>query len=243
MLNSKYTSSHFLGLFLADGYWGKYDGTVKIYSSDMEFISIVKEKNNIDFSLLEGSVKGKYILSSSNPFLKGFLRYHGLAPGSKNRSLSYPDKLEEKYFYSFLAGYFDGDGGVSFSNRDRMDICVGFTSNSKEFLEKLQKELNDKLYIEGGIDAYKENDGHKLRYSAYESYIILEKIKSFVIKDKDRVERGIKELSKLQKKKWLENEKEYLRENFNQESNEKIASELERTINSIKSKATRMDLR
>lgn len=236
-MDKKYFSNYFLGLFLADGNF--HNGRVELNSKNVELLKDIQSDSEFNFKI---SIRNQETsrIRTSNPFVKTFLKHHGVTEGSKHSNLPYPEKLNERYFYSFLAGYFDGDGSISISKDN--EIGVQFTSNSKKFLEEIRNKLNTKLGIEGSFYEYKENNGYKLRFFQAESKLILEKIEKFVRKDKDKIKESLEKLN-LDKTKWTDKEEFYLKNNFNEIKNEKIASHLDRTVDSVKSKATRMKLR
>lgn len=238
-MGDSYFSSYFLGLFLADGNFN--NGLVEINSKDSSFLNDVESQSELEFIIDNRNNQDMSRIRTSNSFVKTFLRYHGVKEGSKHSNLPYPSKIDEKYFYSFLAGYFDGDGSVSFSEDGK--VGIQFTSNSRKFLEKIRKKLNDKMGVRGSFYEYSNKESYKIRYAKSESKLILEKIEKFVMKDKDRVEKGLEKLNSIEKKRWTEKEELYLKKNFEDVKNEKIASELSRSVNSVKSKATRLGLR
>ncbi|MDP2789444.1 MAG: LAGLIDADG family homing endonuclease [bacterium] len=93
----------------------------------------------------------------------------------KSKTLLFPE-IPEKYFPSFLRGYFDGDGGVwvGFKNKHRKHkiyaISVTFTSGSRKFLVSLKKILS-KHRLLGGSLVSKER-GFDLKYSIKDSLIL-----------------------------------------------------------------------
>src|SRR5690606_2341049 len=67
---------------------------------------------------------------------------HGCVP-NKSLILKYPDNLDEEYFGSFLCGYFDGDGCLTYTHINHKpksnEICL---MGTYEFLEVVEEKLN-----------------------------------------------------------------------------------------------------
>lgn len=85
---------------------------------------------------------------------------HGCVP-NKSLILEYPKDLSEEYFPSFLCGYFDGDGCLSFIKHDD-GSAKGAVSimGTHSFLQTIKEKLCDR-----GIkssDIYKDNRGSKV---------------------------------------------------------------------------------
>lgn len=67
---------------------------------------------------------------------------HGCIP-RKSLTLKYPDDLEDRYFGSFLCGYFDGDGCLSFIQHDNGSFSNNASMlGSFEFLSTVNEKLN-----------------------------------------------------------------------------------------------------
>lgn len=61
---------------------------------------------------------------------------------NKSLSIGYPKHLDDKYFFDFLRGYFDGNGSVLLA-KDRKSLRGCFSSGSKEILERIKEKLYD----------------------------------------------------------------------------------------------------
>jgi TusA-related sulfurtransferase/intein-encoded DNA endonuclease-like protein len=91
---------------------------------------------------------------------------HGCVP-NKSLILEYPNNLDEKYFGSFLCGYFDGDGCLSFSQYEDGKYANSVAiMGTLEFLSIIKLKLNN-LGIKTS-DVYKtESKAFNLRISNY----------------------------------------------------------------------------
>jgi hypothetical protein len=52
--------------------------------------------------------------------------------------------VPDKYFFSFVRGYFDGDGHVKVSGKTGRKIRISFASGSKSFLRTLKSKLEER---------------------------------------------------------------------------------------------------
>lgn len=63
---------------------------------------------------------------------------------NKSLILKYPEKLDEKFFGSFLCGYFDGDGCLSFTHSEEgYKRCIVSMNGTYEFLSVINEKLNE----------------------------------------------------------------------------------------------------
>ena len=122
----------------------------------MEKIKKLNGKEFVSYRICVGSVKmGEDLIS------------HGCVP-RKSLNLKYPEDLNDEYFGSFLCGYFDGDGCLSYTNKDTKNFC-NYVSimGTEEFLSVVDKKLNA-IGIKTGNGVYKsKSSAFILRISNY----------------------------------------------------------------------------
>ncbi|MFH1256682.1 MAG: DEAD/DEAH box helicase [Candidatus Diapherotrites archaeon] len=92
---------------------------------------------------IKKSSSGTPILMWDSIFLSNFLTNLGFPKGRKARTIKLPEfffRLDSEKVFSFLSGYFDGDGFVE--NKDKKRIyAAGFTTTSKQMAENISRLL------------------------------------------------------------------------------------------------------
>ncbi len=152
-----HTKAYFIGLLMADGCvtWNRprtminqlhialqrQDGEILEYlANDCEYTGKVKQLNHPS-----GYSNGPYLqsrLSISNITLVSKLTQYGLTPC---KSVTHPFFLNipEEFICSAILGYFDGDGSVSYHERDSRRLSASFIC-SILFADELVKVLHSK---------------------------------------------------------------------------------------------------
>lgn len=81
-------------------------------------------------------------ISLSNKHLWNTLNNYGCVP-KKSLLLEFPNEeifVDKSLIKDFIRGYFDGDGCISYSNKEHTDMCISILGTDK-FLNKLQEYL------------------------------------------------------------------------------------------------------
>lgn len=118
----------------------------------------------------------------------------------KSKTLKFP-RVPKKYFFDFLRGYFDGDGGVWVGLKNKKNttktlvISTYFTSGSRDFLLTLKNILTKKGFS-GGSLVTKER-GFDLKYSIKNSLLLCKNMYNsncplFLSRKKGKFERYIR---------------------------------------------------
>ncbi len=175
--------AYVLGFFAADGYItvNKRGGQFWcIQITDKELLEnikkVIKADHKISIRLPKKSSESiLYRLQIGSIEMCDDLRKLGFSE-RKTKSLVVPN-IPNKYFSSFVRGYFDGDGNVwsGFIHKDRknstLTIQVVFTSCSCDFLDKIREGLQ-MFNIERGIlrqGKKKKGNYYRLTYSVLNS--------------------------------------------------------------------------
>lgn len=164
--------AYFLGLFFADG--NNYmtnkvkQASLELLLEDIKVIEILKNKlqTNKPIKLRKAKIdknnfkiKERCGLVLANKQICEDLCKHGCVP-KKTFNLKFPTKesLSEKFYASFIRGYFDGDGCISISkqNKVKSSIC-GYHPFIYSIYEILKKEnLNVKFYKNKRVKSFSE---------------------------------------------------------------------------------------
>ncbi|MFA5776950.1 MAG: LAGLIDADG family homing endonuclease [Parcubacteria group bacterium] len=174
--------TYILGYFYADGSMedasylrGKY---IRVSSIDKSTIlkirNWLKSKHTIvKINPPTNNGHKRYLLRIGNHTLYNDLIKLGLYP-NKSLTVKFPN-IPQKYFNHFVRGYFDGDGCVRICMRKgkRQKLVISklstvFTCGSKEFLEKLAKQLNENIKTKN-IKVYNGCKSYMLCYSTEDS--------------------------------------------------------------------------
>ena len=159
--------------------WIASDGTISkngcgfnivIHSKDMETLKslrdiICKETKIYPKKGKNTSLYGFTINSQS--ISKDLCTLLNIKPGKKSSTINFPN-IDEKYYYEFIRGYFDGDGTINSVNNKRKLPQSMITSNSKLFLSKL-KEIMGLGFITGSNLEMSKNDTFTFCERIYES--------------------------------------------------------------------------
>jgi len=179
--------AYVLGFITADGYVFKNprgSNYLGFISTDREMIVKIRDligsnhKIGIKRNSLKNSAwKDAYILQIGGKEMVNDLKRFGIVQ-NKSLIIKFP-RVPEEFLSDFVRGYFDGDGGVHFSQYHRKNrnnklswsFSVDFTSGSKIFLVGLLNSL--KKYITGGT-IYKKKGGYSLCFSRRASVALFE---------------------------------------------------------------------
>lgn len=133
--------AYLLGILFADGCVRKHSNGINLISNDIDLLLFFKESIGFSGEIKESRFhkKAKHIDFSSIQMKQDLIKL-GCVP-SKSLSLEFPN-IEDKYFWSFLLGYFDGDGSLWVS-KDKKQAHFKIIS-STSFCLKLQEILQKK---------------------------------------------------------------------------------------------------
>lgn len=177
--------AYVLGFFAADGNMLKNKRGahfIEFTSTDKEIIDEIRNSLKSNLAIGEYQPKNKnhnkrYRLQIGSREIFNDLIKLGMTP-SKSLTIKLPP-VPEKHFHHFVRGYFDGDGNVTISRYIRSDrnskkksvtLLSGFTSGSKNFLEKLHLKLKKLAKISGGTLYY--HQGYRLYFSVNDSLLL-----------------------------------------------------------------------
>lgn len=149
--------SYAIGLFTADGNMSSDGRHLEFCSKDLELIKIIKKYFNLNNKIgrkHRGTYPKKWYhrIQFGNKELYSFFIKIGLTP-NKSKSLTYL-KIPKKYFCDFLRGLIDGDGTIDYfmhPESKEKQFRIRISSASKDFLEWLNREINEFLDIKGTI--------------------------------------------------------------------------------------------
>ncbi len=169
-----------VGLITADGCLFTDGRHLDLTSKDIQLLETFKKclrlKNKIGFKT-SGFSKNKYPhIQFGDIVLYKWLLKIGLTP-HKSKTITCL-KIPKKFFFDFLRGYFDGDGG-SYSYWDprwksSFMFYIAFNSGSLLHLKWLRDKLKKHLGVNGHVT--KGNRAWRLCYAKNESRILFEKM-------------------------------------------------------------------
>ena len=146
-----FQKAYWLGFICADGSINKQNNKMILVSKDFEnvkkFKKDIKTEHTInEYEYLDKRTNKYYkrfsIQVTTKPFVTNIIK-HGVT-NNKTNELLFPTIPEELYSY-FIAGLFDGDGGLIVRN-DNNYVSINLIS-TKELLQKIQNYLYDKFEI------------------------------------------------------------------------------------------------
>lgn len=146
--------AYWLGMFYSDGNVGSNDNNIRLALKDKEHIEKFQRAiGAINNKILEvtdtrfSHICYRYDLSLRDKQLHDDLIKWGVMPNKSYLLFGLPQLFSPSLMRHFIRGYFDGDGGLSYSIENER-YCISFTGN-KMFLEELRHYLNrDKLSLQ-----------------------------------------------------------------------------------------------
>lgn len=149
--------AYVVGLIASDGCLYNDGRHIEFTSNDIDLISTFKNilelKAKIGYKISGYTGEKSPRLQFGDIVLYQWLKSVGLMP--RKSKIIGQLKVPKKYFFDFLRGLFDGDGSFNFYQDKRWKssfmFYVNFYSASKNFLEWLQKTINNYLEIKGDL--------------------------------------------------------------------------------------------
>lgn len=174
---------YILGLIFSDGNLNKEETKLSIRTSDKQLsenlypIFCDLKKRQLYIQKYNNSYKDSFMLVNTNKDAINEIKKFGLEP-TKSLTMKFPE-IPKKYLFSFIRGYFDGDGSIYISSiiKNKKYYGVSFTSGSKDFLIKLNYLLAQNNII-GHInkDNRKHSNSYYLRIYRKESILELKNL-------------------------------------------------------------------
>lgn len=145
--------AYILGLIASDGHVSDGRTSIFLNANDYRLISLIAD---IFHSPVKKRVDMVGITISSNEMSDDICRHLQISPGKKADSVKFPRLASDELGWSFIRGYFDGDGHVSSTKSKKRHPRCDITSNSYEMLKSIKEfagvsaSLTDtRLYFSG----------------------------------------------------------------------------------------------
>lgn len=141
--------AYLIGLLYADGcnHIKHHAITLSLQEEDIDVIEFMKHEleygGPIRINKLNEknkNYKNQCILCINSVYMSNKLEELGVI-NSKSLILTFPTWLDEQFYPYFIAGYFDGDGCISYDEKRRK--CFTKIAGTKEFCDKLSDVLSD----------------------------------------------------------------------------------------------------
>lgn len=162
--------AYVLGLLITDGCVSK-TGVISLSMNDRELLEKVKKVMGSAHNITPSKhQKGLYYFHFAREKLVEDLCKFGIFP-RKSLTVKFPD-VPQDFLTHFIRGVFDGDGSVSFDKRcSKSPIRTGFYSGSKDFIEKLEENLEKLGLPKRNISQQKTKNGiyYGIKYGHYNS--------------------------------------------------------------------------
>lgn len=139
--NSK--MAYILGFTFADGSLSKRTVEWVVQKKDKEILERINSSMNSNYPIKVVQNGQAVRLRVSNPKIVNHLGKFKLNITKRKRR--FPN-VPNKYLRDFIRGFLDGDGWISL-RKGRLEIIVGLTSSSYEFLKELVSKLNQKVKL------------------------------------------------------------------------------------------------
>lgn len=137
--------AYWLGFFAADGGLIKRTQVrINLKNGDVSHLERIRDLIAPKAQVLpDPSEPRRHYFQISCRHMADTLRHHGMSPNVKTYDLCWPPELPEERKLAFFAGYFDGDGSLMWSARDKMwywEVC-GCETMMRQFEGFVRDEL------------------------------------------------------------------------------------------------------
>lgn len=175
--------AYIIGLITSDGNLVKDRRHINFTSKDLELAILFRYHLKINNKIgtkknSQNSRKKYYFIQFGDVNFYKFLEKIGLK-SNKSKTLT-KLHIPKNYFFDFLRGLFDGDGGiVSYFDRrwkNSFMFYLNFSSASVLFVEWLRKIINSLTKARGSINKTKGRSTMQLRYGKKETLILVKKM-------------------------------------------------------------------
>jgi len=134
--NITHDGAYLLGLIYSDG--SIRDTSITIFQKAQESGFLLEHISNLIYgkpNLVSNFVNGQSLTINDKQLVDFIMSLGGVKKGRKSKAVRLPDLPEDK-MWSFICGYFDGDGGFTY---DYKYPKIKITSNSPELLFQISK--------------------------------------------------------------------------------------------------------
>ena len=167
--------AYILGFICADGNLIKNKRSahfISMYSADLDLLVKIKKamKSEHKISHKNGGRGNNYCIQIGSKEMFEDLAKLNIFP-NKTKRLKLPP-IPSKFWFSFLRGYFDGDGNVwvGYAHKENknpnLTIRVVFTSCTKEFLESI-RDTTLKYFPQKGVIRKGNGNYYRLTYAVF----------------------------------------------------------------------------
>ncbi|OLS29008.1 MAG: hypothetical protein HeimC2_02030 [Candidatus Heimdallarchaeota archaeon LC_2] len=116
---------------------------LRIFNSDRKILIEIRELLGSNHPIaLDKRTSTDYVLSIPRMRTVNDLQKLGMTEAN-SKTMKFPN-VPNKYFFSFVRGYFDGDGHVKVSGKTGRKIRINFASGSKEFLTTIKAKFEER---------------------------------------------------------------------------------------------------
>lgn len=135
--------AYLLGWIGSDGHISNAGFTIKIHTKDIVILTYIKNIICTDVPIFNKvftytDMSGFTI--NSKQISKDLCLLFNISPGKKSNTINFPN-IDQKYYYEFIRGYFDGDGTINSIRNKRGYPQSMITSDSPLMLLKIKEIL------------------------------------------------------------------------------------------------------
>ncbi len=161
-------NSYWAGFIAADGHILKKENSVKIALSIKDENHLYQFKNDIQFDgpiqrykekrIGRGGVQSILNIHGVEQWKKDLYNNFNIPCGQKTDILCYPPLKDLNLIWSYIIGYIDGDGCISFHKNKYIRVEVVGTFNIvswvKHYFDEITKRYENKIYEHDGLYRY-----------------------------------------------------------------------------------------
>jgi hypothetical protein len=132
--------AYWLGFILAEAYISKNNIRIQLHRQDINLLIMLKNAVGKQIPIKDSSGYARLSICSED-MVRDICRICRLEPGAKSAKITIP-KINKKYLWHFLRGFFDGDGHVTTKKSKHKQFICSMASISEEFRKQLVKVTN-----------------------------------------------------------------------------------------------------
>lgn len=142
--------AYILGWLASDGYISVQGFSLFIHERDMNIIRGIRNYICNDVPIKKVKNNMVQLSVSSQQISKDACRHLSIVPGKKHNRVCFPNHLSDDHKWSFIRGYFDGNGSITSIHSKKNSPRCSITSSSYSMLQSIFSFVNVPGYL--GVD-------------------------------------------------------------------------------------------
>lgn len=164
--------AYLLGWIASDGHVGKnFSTSIKIHKKDIECLKLLRDLVSKDLLIKHDEEKNQVSLTiNSKQISNDICKLLNIKRGKKSHIVDFPKLKTKKLGWSFVRGYFDGDGCVANPMRKKKYVRCSIATSSLFMVEGI------KHFCKLNPSVYKSKDCYTIEFTCKKALLFLKKM-------------------------------------------------------------------